>query len=146
MQGLTGIVEIEESYDKIIALAGGIPRRPVIIVVYGMPHHGKTFFIQEFINCRAQGSLVIGTHDPEKDESYEKSDFYLIETQIGCPGDTCSVEAMKRQVRRALNKDVDLHVLVNNPNLYTPDLDKCRRVYNLTILNRASKEKLIQWA
>ena len=47
MQGLTGIVEIEESYDKIIALAGGIPRRPVIIVVYGMPHHGKTFFIQE---------------------------------------------------------------------------------------------------
>jgi len=145
---LAEIVSFEESFDRIRNIAQRIKHKPVVIGVYGLQNHGKTYFTRKAFDSLAKGSNpfnVLTTKDNKRlvDSHlgyFDRAEFYFVEAAT-TPEREFVLRETNREFRNIKGRDIDLNVLILNPNLYKADIGECRRIYNLIIENPDSKIK-----
>jgi len=147
-KNLAEIVSLEESFSKIRSITKSVKHKPVVIGVYGMPNHGKTYFTRmafEKFGSNNNPYAVLSTKNNKRlvDNHlgyFYRADFYFVEA-AGFPEREFILAETNRDFREIKGRDFDLNVLILNPNFYKADIKECKQIYDLIIENYDSKIK-----
>jgi len=141
--GLAEVVRIEEATDKILELTRDKVHKPVMVGVYGVPNHGKTYFTLQFMReAETKGKLVAYSNGPEDLRFFSRANYYLVNFPLSNPTSIFNLTSATRQLKGQIGRGYDLHIAVVNPRMHNIDMDACKALYDLVVLNPDSKVKL----
>lgn len=142
--GLADVVQAEEAIGRMITLITGVAHKPVFVGVYGSANHGKTHFSRRVQKERrdSANSVVRVLNGPEEFGHYSIVDTYLINITLTDPANRHGKSSPERDLRKIVKRDYDLSIAVVNPSLHNIDVEACRGLYDLVVLNPNSKVKM----
>lgn len=135
---LAEILGIEESFEKIREIASSKNSKPIVINVIGIPCHGKTTFMRKFhekFYDPNNPDSVRSSHGSENLKGFDEADYFLLHTAITYPENSASIFSINSDIELRKGRGTDINLLVLNPLDYNADLDVCKKMYDLIILN-----------
>lgn len=135
---LAEIVGIEEAFEKVREIVSSKKSKPIILNVIGIPAHGKTYFMRKFHEkfydpCNPYS--VRSSHGPENLKGFDEAYYFLLHTPLSYPEDSSSIVAVSSDLECRKGRKTDINILILNPLYYNANLEVCKKMYDLIILN-----------
>jgi hypothetical protein len=132
------MVTIEEAQDIISEFAETTETKPFVVGVYGLPHHGKSYFIREYAERffdYEKFYAINSSSAPDKiNENFDDAEVFFIHV-AGVPEHPFNVFVTEHTLKGIKGRGIDFNVLVLNRKYHEADLEKCKELYDLVVDN-----------